>query len=130
MKDINIKKIRLKIIYSYLISIAVGFALVGLTLWFSENTEIMGWVNSLFFAGLLIFAFGWMMLVSNANLFFVVTYGLKQFMSGLLGKKVEKDIIEYRDSGRKVPKYVIINLFVVGFLFMLTSLILFYGFGN
>jgi len=115
-----------KILYLILILIVISAIAVTLILLFSKNYSLVGWINALFFNGFLISAFSWMMIVSNANLFTTAIYGVKQFITGILGRRMEKDIIEYRDSRRSVPKHIIITTMIFGVIFMLISMALYY----
>lgn len=123
-KKVFIKKI-LRVI---LILLVVSIILVTVTLNFSKRYDLLGWSNALFFSGFLFFAFSWMMIISNANLFIVPLYGIRQFLAGLLGRKPKKDIIEYRDSRRQVPRYIIVTTLCYGIIIMLISLGIYYIF--
>lgn len=110
-----------KVITTIIILLLIAGGLTGATLAFSQKADLLGWINALFFSGFLIFAFGWLMIVTNAHLFTVLFYGVRQFVMGLLGRKPNQDIIEYRDSRRSVPKYIIITTFIIGLIFIIIS---------
>jgi len=115
-----------KIIITSFILLLIGGILITLTLLFSQRYDLLGWINALFFSGFLIFTFGWMMYVSNANLFTVMIFGVKQFILGLFNRTPAQDIIEYRDSRKSVPTYIIILTFIIGLIFIIISLTIYF----
>lgn len=130
MTDLERKEFLFKIIYLILILLGVTVFLVIIVLLFSERYDLTGWVNALFFTGFLNFAFGWMMFVSNENLFLVPIYGVKQFLLGLIGRTPKKDLYEYRESRTYIPIYIIVTTICYGSILMLISIIIHYIFNN
>jgi hypothetical protein len=126
MTTLEKKALLKKILKLMLILIAFTIITTGLVLLYAKRYDLIGWINALFFNGFLLFAFSWMMIISNANLFTVSIYGIKQFLSSLLGRKLTKNIIEYRDSRGKVPRYIVITTLCFGMLCMLISLGIYY----
>lgn len=115
-----------KILWLILILLVISAVSITLVLLFSKNYTLVGWIDAIFFSGFLIFAFSWMMIISNARLFTVAIYGVRQFFTSLLGRKMDKDIIEYRDSRRDVPRYIIVTSMIYGAVFMLVAMAIYY----
>ena len=64
------KKILIRnIIIQAIIYIVVGFAITIGILFFAQSFGIKGWIDGLIFAGALLMAFSWMIIISNANMF-------------------------------------------------------------
>lgn len=126
MTSFEKKALLKKILVLILILLVISAISVTLVLLFSKNYTLIGWVDALFFSGFLIFAFSWMMIIQNARLFTVAVYGVRQFIGGILGRKQDKDIIEYRDSRKDVPKYIIVTSMLYSVVFMLISMVIYY----
>ena len=114
-----------KILWLILILLVISAVSITLVLLFSKNYTLVCWIDAIFFSGFLIFAFSWMMIISNAILFTVAIYGVRQFFTSHWSQ-MDKDIIEYRDSRRDVPRYIIVTSMIYGAVFMLVAMAIYY----
>jgi hypothetical protein len=95
---------------------------------FTARSDFQAWIDALFFNGFLIFAFSWMMIISNENLFSVAIYGVRQFLSNLLGKKPKNTLLEYIESRKQIDRYIIVTTMIYGSFFIALAVILYYSF--
>lgn len=119
------KKILIRnIIIQAIIYIVVGFAITIGILFFAQSFGIKGWIDGLIFAGALLMAFSWMIIISNANMFTTLVYGVKQFVTSLMGRKMEKDIVDYTSSRKIYGKEFILVPLSIGLFFIISGVIL------
>lgn len=120
-------KLKESLWFKYLIlSFIISAVLSILALLFAQNFTFLGWINALSFGGLLTFAFGWMLIISNQGLFDVVNYGVKKFWLNIFGRDTKKDLIEYRESKKIFEAPVILSFMIIGLLFLIIPRIFYY----
>lgn len=111
---------------SLLISFVVGIVLTGLTLLYSQQYTIQGFIDALFIAGFLLFALGWFFFISNENVFSLIIYGVQSFWLNVFGKTKEKSYIEYITEKPKISSHIYKSLWYASISFIAISLMLLY----
>jgi|GEM_PF-1819645 len=112
------------IVIQSIIYIIIGILITIGVLFFSGSFDIIAWVNGLFLAGSLLIAFSWMFVISNANLFTPLIYGVKSFFTYLIGRKMEKDLVEYTASRKTYGKEFILVPLIVGVLYIAVAVMI------
>ena len=89
-----------------LIDSIIGIFSFIIILLYSANYSFMGTMDAVAVSGILLFAVGWFVFVSNFGLFDLTIYGFKSFSKGIMGKKPKKTIEEAIYNKDKIPPVV------------------------
>lgn len=89
-----------------LIDSIIGIFSFIIILLYSANYSFLGAMDAVAVSGILLFAVGWFILVSNFGLFDLTIYGLKSFPKGIMGKKPKKTIEEALYNKDKIPAVI------------------------
>ncbi|MDD3477547.1 MAG: DUF3899 domain-containing protein [Candidatus Izemoplasmatales bacterium] len=88
------------------VDLLIGIAISGLMILYSQNFTLVGIVDAIFVAAVILFFIGWILFVSNQNLFDLLIYGVKSFWNGVAGKQNKKSYIEHLETKTMVKKSV------------------------
>ena len=94
--DIMNKKLKF-LIYICVLSI---FMLAFFLFW-GERADLMGFINSTFATGIILFGLAWLIYASNFGLFDIAVYGTKKLWLVIFGKQAE-NCNQYLSKGSKV----------------------------
>ena len=124
MNEIS-KKVKIRKFLTYtLVSIIISGLVFGLMLIFVNGTTYVDIMDSLLVAGVIVFAIGWMLYVTNAGIFSLFAYGTQRFFAALLKRK-HRTYEEMVYNRPKVDMLIIIGLWVGGFIVVLASLVMY-----
>lgn len=107
------------------LGLILGALFFGFGLLWSMRFDLIGFIDALTLATLLLFALTWFLYVANHGLFDLVIYGTQQFFRGLAGKRMPMSFFEYTTSKRKTPKNILISFTIAGGVYALALIILF-----
>ena len=108
-----------------LIGIILGVLFLGFFLLWSQNTSLIGFIDALTIASLLVFTIGWFMFFSNYGALTGLLYGMKTFFLGIAGKRPEKSYYETLQDREMVPKAMYHGLWAAASLYGFALLILY-----
>lgn len=111
---------------TFLLISLVSLIFVGIGLLWQWKFNLIGFANAFLISFTLIFFIGWMMFVYNKNILSPLIHGVKTFFFMIVGKKPKDDYYTYLKSIEEnpIPKYIIINTFMVSLLLLIVMLIL------
>ena len=109
-----------------LISLISTLILTGFVLLFSTNYSSLGIINALIFGGFMVFMFGWLLFVAGNGLFDIVTYGVKQFWLGVLGKRMKESYVDYHLNDKSFNSEIYVPMWIVGLIFIVIPWVTFY----
>jgi len=112
-------------IRSTIIGIIVGAFFFGLFLIWSSNTSLVGFIDALTMASLIVFATGWFLYFSNEGALSSLFYGMKTFFKGIAGKRPAKSYFEEMNEREKIPKNIYRGFWFASLLYAIALVILY-----
>ncbi|MFA5006022.1 MAG: DUF3899 domain-containing protein [Candidatus Izemoplasmatales bacterium] len=107
------------------IDMAIGVVFVGLMLLFSQDFTLIGFIDATMVAAVLLFAVGWFFFVANNHVFDIITYGVKSFFKGVIGKREKTTYIEYLETKKTVEPFMYHAFWYASLVILAVSLILY-----
>lgn len=115
--ELNQKIVYWKKLRKYLlIDSIVGIFSILVILMYSANYSFVGVMDAVAVSGILVFAVGWLIFVSNFGLFDLTIYGFKSFSKGIMGKKPKKTIEEAIYNKDKIPAVIYHAIWYAGLI--------------
>lgn len=111
---------------SFTVAMIIGLATTGLALAISQNVSLLGWVDATFFGAVILFGYGWIILVSTIGLFDMLFYSTAAFATTVLRRKKMRNYYEYTQRERKVDKLFFKGTAAAFLLFLVVALILYF----
>ena len=90
----------------FIIDSIIGMFSILIILLYSANYSFAGAMDAVAVSGILLFAVGWFVFISNFGLFDLTIYGFKSFSKGVMGKKPNKTIEEAIYNKDKIPAVI------------------------
>lgn len=72
------------------------------------------------------FMFGWLLFISGLGLFDIAVYGVKQFWTGMFGKKMKESYVDYHFNKKSFNAFVYVPFWIVGLVYVAIPWLLFY----
>lgn len=112
------------LIIIFIISI---FMLIFFLFW-GDAYDLMGFTNSTFATGIILFGFSWLIFASNFGVFDIAVYGTRKLWLVVFGKqdKIAKTYFEYTSAKEKVAKYIYLYVGFIGIIYFSISMLLLY----
>ena len=109
----------------FILDVILGAILTGFMLLYAQDTTMIGWLDALFVAGILLIGLGWFFYISNNNLFDMIIYGVKSFWVGVAGRRMKHSYIEYIHEKPLVPSAIYKMLWLTGLFYEFIFLIVY-----
>jgi hypothetical protein len=109
----------------FIIDLFVGVLFTGFMLFYSQDFSLIGWLDAIAVAGIMLFGLGWFFYISNNNLFDMVIYGVKSFWVGIVGKRMKHSYIEYIQEKPQVASSIYKTLWFTGLIYEIIFLVLY-----
>lgn len=107
-------------------SLASSFILVFFALLWQQSYDLLAFCNAFYFSGFILFFIGWIILMTNMNIFSPVIYGLKTFFLMFAAKKPKMDYYEFVEERKEnpIPKHLVLTPFIACLPNFLVAIIL------
>ena len=107
------------------ISIFIGLIIVLLGIVLQDRYDLMGWLNAVLLAGLLLFAGFWCAFVISHGVFDVIIYSTQRLFMAIVRKKQEKSLYDYMNEDKTISKWILLAILFTSILYLLAGAILY-----
>jgi len=122
---IIMKEKKIKFFQHVLVETIIGLFIVFLSLLYSTNYTIIGFIDGFTISSLILFAIGWFMFISNEHLLDIMIYGVAAFGKAIIGKKMNESYIDHVNNKHKVDGMIYWSFWCSALLHLLVFLILY-----
>ncbi|MFA5719567.1 MAG: DUF3899 domain-containing protein [Acholeplasmataceae bacterium] len=107
------------------IGLVLGLLFLGGFLLWSQNTTLIGYIDALTIAVLLVFAVGWFLFFSNFGALSGLFYAMRTFFGAIIGKRPEKSYYEEQSERELIPNAVYYGFWLASIPFLIALIILY-----
>jgi hypothetical protein len=119
------KIIRNEYLRYFIIDTIIGVFLIGMMLLYSQNFSLIGFIDAILVAAVLLLAIGWFLYISNHNVFDLMFYGVQSFWKGVFGKRMKKSYIEHVYEKEQIKPSIYRSLWLSSIPLLIADLILY-----
>lgn len=121
----------MKFLKYMLINTIIGGVITWLLVIYSQNSTLVGWMDAILIAGVILFTIGWFLFISNNHVFDIVTYGFQSFWKRVLGRGgMEKDYYTTISEKDVIPRPIYLSLWLAGLIYFVAGIIVYLVFYN